>query len=167
MSTARHIKHDQAGGGWNSMAWDEWEQIKSTQRENPATGMQLNQLPADPGGPPVYGPFAPSFASSPAQKKAAAEAIDEHILGDTRSAGKWADEANSAAVKAFGPKDADGWDTASALKSADKAWDASVRVLCNRLSSESASLRETRLQFRSDDLGIGTQLRGTSTIDGL
>lgn len=149
------------------MAWDEWEQIKSTHHESASTGMQLNQLPADQGGPPVYGPFAPSFASSPAEKKAAADAIDEHILGDTRTAGKWADEANSAAVKAFGPKDADGWDAASALKAADNAWDGSVRVLCNRLSSESASLRETRLQFRSDDLGIGTQLNGASKINGL
>ncbi|WP_405664778.1 hypothetical protein OG379_21655 [Streptomyces sp. NBC_01166] len=68
--------------------------------------MRLNQLPADQGGPPVYGPFAPSFASSPAKKKAAAEAIDEHILTDTRKAGKWADEANSAAAKAFGPRTA-------------------------------------------------------------
>ncbi|MEV3933317.1 hypothetical protein [Streptomyces sp. NPDC053728] len=148
------------------MAWDEWEQIKSAHHDSASTGMRLNQVPAEQGGPPVYGPFAPSFASSPAQKKAAADAIDDHILGDTRAAGKWADEANSAAVKAFGPKDAEGWDAASALKAADKAWDDSVRVLCNRLSSESASLRETRLQFRSDDLGIGTQLGGTSKIAG-
>ncbi|WP_103516376.1 hypothetical protein [Streptomyces sp. SM10] len=148
------------------MAWDEWEQIKSAHHDSASTGMRLNQVPAEQGGPPVYGPFAPSFASSPAQKKAAADAIDDHILGDTRAAGKWADEANSAAVKAFGPKDAEGWDAASALKAADKAWDDSVRVLCNRLSSESASLRETRLQFRSDDLGIGTQLGGTSKITG-
>ncbi|MFE3515444.1 hypothetical protein [Streptomyces sp. NPDC059166] len=148
------------------MAWDEWEQIKSTQRES-ATGMRLDQLPGDQGGPPRYGPFAPSFASSPAEKKAAADAIDEHILGDTRAAGKWADEANSAAVKAFGPKDGDGWDTASALKSADKDWDSSVRVLCNRLLSESAALRETRFQFQSGDLRIGTQLGSSSKLNEL
>uniref|UniRef100_A0AAU3GX74 Uncharacterized protein n=1 Tax=Streptomyces sp. NBC_01401 TaxID=2903854 RepID=A0AAU3GX74_9ACTN len=129
--------------------------------------MQLNQLPADQGGSPPYGPFAPSFASSPAQKKAAAEAIDEHILGDTRAAGKWADEANSAAAKAFGPKDGDGWDAATALKKADKAWDNSVRVLCRRLSSESIALRDTSTLFRSNDLGIGTQLGGTSKLNGL
>ncbi|MFE4452910.1 hypothetical protein [Streptomyces sp. NPDC056796] len=149
------------------MAWDEWEQIKSTHQENASTGMRLNQVPGDPGGPPVYGPFAPSFASSPAEKKAAADAIDDHILDDTRAAGKWADESNGAAARAFGPKDADGWDTASALKKADKAWDDSVRVLCNRLSSEIISLRQTRVQLWSNDLGIASQLGGPSNINGL
>ncbi|MFK0023495.1 amino acid ABC transporter permease [Streptomyces sp. NPDC090798] len=32
------------------MAWDEWEQIKAAAAERHSTQMQLNQLPADPGG---------------------------------------------------------------------------------------------------------------------
>ncbi|WP_103515335.1 hypothetical protein [Streptomyces sp. SM10] len=136
------------------MAWDEWEQIKSDQRESTSTGMQLNQLPADQGGSSSAGPLSPSCASTPAEKKAAADAIDERILTETRDAGKWADEANSVAVKAFGPKDGEGWDS-------------SLRVLCTRLSSESASLRDTGIIFRNNDIGIGTGLGLKSNIDGL
>ncbi|MER5551178.1 hypothetical protein ABT001_05720 [Streptomyces sp. NPDC002793] len=66
----------------------------------------------------------------------------------------------------FGPRDGDGWDTAEALKKADKAWDDSVQVLCKRLSSESAALRDTSTLFRSNDLGIGTQLSSTSSLAG-
>ncbi|MCX4576596.1 hypothetical protein OHB41_26175 [Streptomyces sp. NBC_01571] len=32
------------------MAWDEWEQLKTAAVERHTTQMQLNQLPADPGG---------------------------------------------------------------------------------------------------------------------
>ncbi|MFF3943056.1 hypothetical protein [Streptomyces phaeofaciens] len=32
------------------MAWDEWEQLKAQAAEQHATGMQLNQYPADGGG---------------------------------------------------------------------------------------------------------------------
>ncbi|MET8408002.1 hypothetical protein ABZV34_07835 [Streptomyces sp. NPDC005195] len=32
------------------MAWDEWEQLKTAAAERHTTQMQLNQLPADPGG---------------------------------------------------------------------------------------------------------------------
>ncbi|MFF3399337.1 hypothetical protein ACFYW6_12530 [Streptomyces sp. NPDC002659] len=31
------------------MSWNEWEQIKSAVSGQPSTGMQLNQLPAEPG----------------------------------------------------------------------------------------------------------------------
>ncbi|MFE4820828.1 amino acid ABC transporter permease [Streptomyces sp. NPDC056704] len=33
------------------MAWEEWEQLKSAAVERHTTQMQINQLPADPGGP--------------------------------------------------------------------------------------------------------------------
>ncbi|WP_329374276.1 hypothetical protein [Streptomyces sp. NBC_01483] len=32
------------------MAWDEWEQLKTAASERHTTRMQLNQLPAGPGG---------------------------------------------------------------------------------------------------------------------
>ncbi|MBL3671078.1 hypothetical protein JL475_35115 [Streptomyces sp. M2CJ-2] len=32
------------------MAWDEWEQLKTAAAERQSAQMQLNQLPADPGG---------------------------------------------------------------------------------------------------------------------
>ncbi|MFG2558326.1 hypothetical protein [Streptomyces sp. NPDC048496] len=41
--------------------------------------MRLNQAPAEPSSPPVYGPFVPGGAglvSTPAEKRAAADAIE-------------------------------------------------------------------------------------------
>ncbi|MFF6997707.1 amino acid ABC transporter permease [Streptomyces sp. NPDC008313] len=32
------------------MAWEEWDQLKAAATERHATGMQIDQLPADPGG---------------------------------------------------------------------------------------------------------------------
>jgi hypothetical protein len=32
------------------MAWEEWEQLKTAAAEQHGTGMQLNQVPTDPGG---------------------------------------------------------------------------------------------------------------------
>ncbi|MEU7333252.1 hypothetical protein [Streptomyces parvus] len=51
--------------------------------------MRLNEAPADPSPPPVYGPFAPEQApglvSSPAQKRAAANAIEQHLEPERRT----------------------------------------------------------------------------------
>ncbi|WTU53387.1 hypothetical protein OG953_22670 [Streptomyces sp. NBC_00057] len=130
--------------------------------------MRLNQLPADIGGShPSPSVATPDFASTPAEKKAAADAIDGPILKDTRKAGNWADESNSAAVKAFRAKDGDGWATSSALKKADKDWDKQVEALCKRLASESALLRDTSIRFQSHDIGVGNRLKGVSKLSDI
>lgn len=129
-------------------------------------GMGLNQYPADPGGSP--GPVGGSkdLASSPAQKKAAAKAIQDHIEPDTRKAGDWADEETGAAVKAFAAKDGHGWVTSTALKKAHKTWGEQVQNLMNRLGSEKESLRSTGILFQNTDFGIGQGIRKSSSLDG-
>ncbi|MHB9859748.1 hypothetical protein [Streptomyces sp. YIM S03343] len=57
---------------------------------------RLNQLPADSGG---SGGGQPDLASSPAEKRAAAKAIEDHIEPGTKTSADWADEETNAAVK--------------------------------------------------------------------
>ncbi|MFI0239812.1 hypothetical protein [Streptomyces sp. NPDC016845] len=50
--------------------------------------MRLNHLPDGAG---ITGGSQKDLASSPAEKKSAARAIEQHIEPDTRKAGDWAD----------------------------------------------------------------------------
>ena len=130
-------------------------------------GMRLNQYPADPGGAP--GPVIGGqrdLASSPARKKAAAKAIEEHLEPDTRKAGDRADEETGAAVKAFASKDGHGWVTSTALQKAHKTWGEQVQNLMNRLGSEKEALRSTGLLFQNTDFGVGQGIRRSSSLDG-
>ncbi|MFI6689722.1 hypothetical protein [Streptomyces sp. NPDC050485] len=62
------------------------------------------------------------MASTPAQKQAAARAIEEHIEPDTRTSGSWADDETAAVVKEFDARDGHGWLASGALKKAHKTW---------------------------------------------
>ncbi|MEU4177342.1 hypothetical protein [Streptomyces sp. NPDC026589] len=154
--------------------------------------MRLNEAPLDPSPPPVYGPFAPgqdpnasvqvpyapgyappfapggvpSLATSPARKKAAAEAIRTRIKPQTKVAGAHADEETSAAVKAFGAKDGDGWVTSRALKNAHKTWEQQVQAMLKRLDGDESGLLGARLNLQGSDLLSGQQFRPPSAIDG-
>ncbi|MEU8941656.1 hypothetical protein AB0C97_26800 [Streptomyces goshikiensis] len=86
------------------------------------------------------GPLAPggpgSFGSTPAEKTAAANAIETELQSNTKTATEHADEATNTAVKGF-----EGWDTAPGLKKVADTWDKQVKVLMGRLGSEKSSLR--------------------------
>ncbi|KNE83553.1 MULTISPECIES: hypothetical protein [Streptomyces] len=130
------------------------------------TGMRLNEYPADSGGPsgPLWG-GPQDFGSSPAQKKAAAGAIEQHIEPDTRKAGDFADDETGSAVKAFGAKDGHGWVTSTALKKAHKTWGEQVQTLMNRLRSEKEALRNTNILFQNTDVRVGAGVRKSSSLD--
>jgi hypothetical protein len=126
--------------------------------------MRLNQLPADPGG--STGSSGPAggqkdLASSPAEKKAAAKAIEDHIEPDTRKAGNWADAETNEAVKEF----RDGWLTSGALKKAHETWGEQVQNLMNRLASEKAALRSANTVLQGTDIQAGANARSVSVID--
>ncbi|MFI6344316.1 hypothetical protein [Streptomyces sp. NPDC050560] len=107
------------------------------------------------------------LASSAADKKKAADAIEKHIQPDARAAGKLADETSDAAIKAFGPRDAEGWDTADGLTKAKSTWHDQVTALLNRLGGETLSLRATNNVLGGTDGLIGLQQqRIPSPLDG-
>ncbi|MEV6409794.1 hypothetical protein AB0M58_44020 [Streptomyces bobili] len=157
-----------AYGEGDLMAWDEWERLKAETEAGQSTQMRLNQVPADGGGSSAGALPAgrPDLASSPAQKQAAARAIEDHIEPDTRKSGDWADEQTNAAVKAFGAKDGKGWVTAGAVKQAYETWGEQVQTLMNRLSSEKAALRGANNLLQNTDLTTGLGVRKLSVADG-
>ncbi|MEW1723029.1 hypothetical protein [Streptomyces sp. NPDC093109] len=131
-----------------------------------AMGTRLNQLPADQGGTGLTGPFAPGgprdLASSPAEKAAAAKAIEEHIQPDTRASGEWADEETAAVVKAFKAQDGHGWLAAAAVRKAHKTWESQVKALMDRLGSEKEALRMTGTLLQGVDIGTAVSLRSSA-----
>ncbi|MGW7464970.1 hypothetical protein ACWGJT_09720 [Streptomyces xantholiticus] len=140
------------------MAWDEWDRIKA----DSSAQMRLNQLaPASGGG------GAPDLASTPAQKKAAANAIEKHLEPDTKKAGDTAEESTGAAVREFSGKDGEGWDTSPALKKAHEAWEKQVKALMGRLGSEKSALRNTSILFQNNDSGVAVRARQSSSLDKL
>ncbi|WP_260149033.1 hypothetical protein [Streptomyces sp. PanSC9] len=127
--------------------------------------MRLNQYPADAGG--GSGGAQPNLVSTPAQKKAAATAIEDHIEPDTKKAGNHADEETSAAVKAFDAKDGHGWLLSSSLKKAHKTWGEQVHALMNRLGSEKSALRSTNLLLTNTDVGVRAGVQTVRTPSAL
>jgi hypothetical protein len=131
---------------------------------------RLNQVPADPGStanPPGVSGGQKDLASSPAEKQAAATAIEQHIEPDTKKAGNHADEQTDAVVKAFDAKDGHGWVTSSAVKKAHKKWDEQVQGLMKRLASEKRSLRSANYVLQNTDFGVRDQVRTSSPLDRL
>ncbi|WP_367321344.1 hypothetical protein [Streptomyces sp. HUAS ZL42] len=127
--------------------------------------MRLNQLPADVGGSSGTTGLTggqKDLASSPAEKKAAARAIEDHIEPDTRKAGDWADTETNAAVKEL----RDGWHTSGALKKAHETWGEQVQNLMNRLASEKAALRGANTVLQNSDIQTGQSANSVSVIDG-
>ncbi|WP_262386985.1 hypothetical protein [Streptomyces sp. TRM49041] len=143
------------------MAWDEWDQIKAEAGEGGPASMRLNQL-APIGG----GGGTGNLASSLTRKKKAAKAIDD-LVRDAKTHGDDAEESTASAVKEFGARDGDGWDTAPALKKAHATWEKQVKALVDRLVYEKNGLMQTGNTLRGNDIDIGTQLRLRSKIADL
>ncbi|MYV62294.1 hypothetical protein GTW37_26000 [Streptomyces sp. SID4931] len=145
------------------MAWDqEWQEIKAGVRERESAPTHLNQLA--PGG---GGGSAPDLVTSSARKKAASKAIGDLLEPGVKEHGNDAEESTATAVKEFGPRDGDGWDTAAALKKAHATWKKQVAALRNRLLYEGNGLLKTSVDLRSNDIGIAASVRPKSNIDSL
>ncbi|MFJ9814017.1 hypothetical protein ACIRU3_01855 [Streptomyces sp. NPDC101151] len=129
-----------------------------------AVGMQLNQYPADPGGGGSTGGGQKDLASSPAEKQAAANAIEKNIEPHTRTAGAWADDETDSVVKAFGAKDGHGWLTSGAVSTTHKTWGESVQTLMTRLAGDKGALRGSNTVLTGTDTGIGGGLLKPSPI---
>ncbi|MER5988618.1 hypothetical protein [Streptomyces sp. NPDC001787] len=141
------------------MAWEEWEQIKADVTSRHAGQMQLNQLA------PATGGVAPDLASNPAEKQAAAKAINDDLEHDVERDGKHAAESVNAAVKEFGARDGYGWETSRELKKAHKTWEKQVKALLSRLAWEKRALGKTGIDFQNNDLDIAAHLARQSRID--
>ncbi|MFF2785572.1 hypothetical protein ACFVT6_02135 [Streptomyces sp. NPDC058049] len=122
--------------------------------------MRLNGAPAGPSAPGASG----GFASTPAEKTAAANTIETELQPNTKTATEQADESTNTAVKGF-----EGWDTAPGLKKVAETWDKQVAVLMGRLGAEKSALRGASGLFVRNDIGLGDRFRpiGQSKLNGL
>ncbi|MFI1154344.1 hypothetical protein [Streptomyces sp. NPDC020817] len=123
--------------------------------------MRLNSAPAADGG----GGGGGTFASTPAQKRSAANTIETELEPNTKKATEYADESTNTAAKGF-----DSWDAAAGLKKVADTWDRQVKVLMGRLGSEKGSLRGASGLFVQNDLGTGDGFRplgSQSKLNGL
>jgi hypothetical protein len=127
--------------------------------------MRLNQLPSDPGGGGSVGGGRPELASSPAEKKTAANTLHNDIEPDTKTAGRWADEETSAVVRAFDAKDGHGWLTSGAVSKAHKTWSEQAQNFVNRLAGDESALRNDRTLMTGTDVGVGGEVRKVSVLD--
>ncbi|MDD9380992.1 hypothetical protein M8Z33_30970 [Streptomyces sp. ZAF1911] len=136
----------------------EWERERAGVTDHDVA-VRLNGAPT--------GPFAPGgsgdFASTPAEKQAAANTIETELEPNTKKASEHADDATGTAQKGF-----EGWETASGLKKVSDTWDQQVRTLMGRLSSEKTALRGASGLFVRNDTGLGNQfLASGSKLNGL
>ncbi|KQX92032.1 MULTISPECIES: hypothetical protein [Streptomyces] len=132
------------------MGFDEdWGLLRAQPPAPQGTSMRLNGV--DEGPLPGLGGRA-DLASTPAEKKAAANTIETELEPDTRKAADWADESSATAVKEFA-----GWDTGAGLKKVTETWDKQVKVLMGRLSAEKNSLRGASTLFGGNELEVNSQ----------
>ncbi|KOV62413.1 hypothetical protein [Streptomyces sp. MMG1121] len=127
--------------------------------------MRLNQLPDGLGGGGPTGGGQPGLASSPAEKQAAANTLHNHIEGDTKTAGAWADDETGAVVKAFAAKDGHGWLTSGAVGKAHTVWGEQMQSLVNKLSGDESALRNNNTLLMGTDFGVSDSARKVSVFD--
>ncbi|WP_411086911.1 hypothetical protein [Streptomyces sp. 061-3] len=131
----------------------EWDRERTGSADQ-QMGMRLNDAPAGPLAPDGSG----EFASTPAQKKAAAGTLETELEPNTLKAAKHADAATNTAQKSFA-----GWDTAAGLKKVADTWDQQVKTLMGRLAAEKNALRGASGLFVRNDTGLGDQLRASQS----
>lgn len=155
--------------------------VETTTSADQDAGLRMNSgPPPGPYAPGVtpHGPYAPGvtppaagpylsggsqdFASTPAEKKAAAGTIETELEPNTKKASEHADEATGSAQKGF-----DGWDTAAGLKKVAETWDQQVKTLMGRLASEKSALRGASGLFTQNDTGLNNQFLSQSKLNGL
>ncbi|MFE2128142.1 hypothetical protein [Streptomyces amritsarensis] len=130
-------------------------------------GTPPSVVPYAPGvTPPPAGPYlaggSPDFASSPAEKNAAAGTIQNELEPGTKRAAGHADEATGSAQKGF-----EGWETAAGLKKVAETWEQQVTTLMGRLAGEKTSLRGASGYITGNDLGLKTQFLSQSQLHGI
>ncbi|WP_327413644.1 hypothetical protein [Streptomyces sp. NBC_01233] len=124
-------------------------------------------VPYAPGvTPPSSGLFTPGgskdFASTPAEKRAAAETIENELEHATKTAAEHADDATGNAQKGF-----EGWETAAGLKKVADTWDQQVKTLMGRLAGEKTALRGASGYITRNDTGLGNQFLSQSQLHGV
>ncbi|KAB2588825.1 MULTISPECIES: hypothetical protein [Streptomyces] len=120
-----------------------------------STSTRLNGIPEEDRAPHPQSPGSrPDLASTPAQKRAAANTISTELQPNTKKAGNRPDESMTTAISAFS-----GWATGKGLKTVHTTWESQVRTLLGRLDSEKGALGSAANIFLTTDTERGASIK--------
>ncbi|MFJ6634195.1 hypothetical protein ACIQMR_22825 [Streptomyces sp. NPDC091376] len=145
------------------MSWDEWEQLKSAAGERQPTGMQLNQVPADPGGSGTGGSGTGGLVVN--QDDLGAVGHEAFILHGELSkgadlAGMGADKSGAGStMQASSELSRNHFALGPALGTALSVWDTSLKTLLQACAHISNHLDYSKAQHANDDAQIAASLR--------
>lgn len=120
-----------------------------------STPMKLSGIPEDDRAPAAQAPGnRADLASTPAQKRAAANTISTELQPNTKKAGNRPDESMTTAISTFS-----GWATGKGLKTVHTTWESQVKTLLGRLDSEKGALGSAASILLTTDVERGTSIK--------
>ena len=143
------------------MAWDEWEQLKTQAAQHHSTNMELNQLPADPGG--GTSGDSPQGDLRVSQKDLAAVGNAAYQLHQDFA--RYSDLARSASFKAAGGLKSQGFALGDALDHVAQHWVDQVQSLLDATAHISNHLDYTKGAHAGDEVYIAGTISSISTLD--
>ncbi|MFD5076999.1 hypothetical protein [Streptomyces sp. NPDC058371] len=141
------------------MAWDEWEQLKAEAAERQPTKMQLNQLPADPGG--SGGIPEGDLRVSQTDLAAVGDAAYQLHQDFTH----YSDHARIASMTAAGGLRDQGFALGAALDHVAERWVDQAQSLLDATAHISNHLDYTKGAHAADEVYIAGTLSSISTLD--
>lgn len=141
------------------MGWDEWEQLKgdALARQQSSTHMQLNSIPADPGGGNPQGDLRVSQSDLAAVGDAAYE-LHQAFAHDS-------DLARMSSIKAGDGLKSEGYEIGSALDHVAEHWVDQVQSLLDATAHISNHLDYTKGAHAGDEAYIAGTLSSIATLD--
>ncbi|MGW2745705.1 hypothetical protein [Streptomyces sp. NPDC001450] len=143
------------------MAWDEWEQLKTQAAERHSTKMELNSIPADPGG--SASGDSPQGDLRVSQKDLAAVGDAAYQLHQDFS--RYSDHARLASIKAAGGLKDQGFALGAALDHVAERWVDQVQSLLDATAHISNHLDYTKGVHARDEAYIAGTISSISTLD--
>jgi hypothetical protein len=141
------------------VGWDEWEQLKgdALARRQSSTHMQLNSIPADPGGANPQGDLRVSESDLAAVGDAAYE-LHQAFQHDS-------DLARMSSIKAGDGLKSEGYEIGSALDHVAEHWVDQVQSLLDATAHISNHLDYTKGAHAGDEAYIAGTLSSIATLD--
>jgi hypothetical protein len=143
------------------MAWDEWEQLKAQAAERHSAKMELNQLPADPGG--GSSGDSPQGDLRVSQKDLAAVGNAAYQLHQDFA--HYSDYARTASLTAAGGLKKQGFALGPALDHVAERWVDQVQSLLDATAHISNHLDYTKGAHAGDEVYIASAISSLSTLD--
>jgi len=141
------------------VGWDEWEQLKgdALARQQSSAHMQLNSIPADPGGGNQQGDLRVSQSDLAAVGDAAYE-LHQAFAHDS-------DLARMSSIKAGDGLKSEGYEIGSALDHVAEHWVDQVQSLLDATAHISNHLDYTKGAHAGDEAYIAGTLSSIATLD--